>query len=356
MPPPPPPPLCFPWSSGSKRDKSDKDRYHRSSYDEKSYGHDSYRSRSPQRTHSYYSGSTHTRSSLTRSNSLSPTNTLTSREKLAFSTDTESYNVPSLNTATQSYAPSGARSPPAPKPAKKKRGWGYGWGLGKIREREKEKEAQAARKRDRNLSPNTVSPLPLYQTDSNVTISEHPNTMLASAKSPDGSLHDMGVIPRDMALLPGQQNLADPNNAAHADGNMLYDPGLGQRTPPTRTNTGSSGKTFKSGSTVRAPAPPTRSNTQTSSRRTPPTRSNTAPPTRSNTRTSSNSKRPGMPQRHSDADSASDTLVGSMLSRKRQDAADEDAREAARIAARAQDTEARLAEFRELMAKENLDL
>ena len=115
-PPPPPPPLCLPFFGGNKSRR-------RLTYSERSATED-YSSR---------------RSSIDRlgTDSYSPTATLTSRaEKLTFSSETESFDVPDLNVAQEvTPRPTLKRSNTVTGASKEKpptsKRWGYGWGLGK---------------------------------------------------------------------------------------------------------------------------------------------------------------------------------------------------------------------------------
>ncbi len=272
-PPPPPPPLCLPFFGGNKSRR-------RLTYSERSATED-YSSR---------------RSSIDRlgTDSYSPTATLTSRaEKLTFSSETESYNVPNLDVAhevtprpTLKRSNTVAGTSSKDKSAGKK--WGYGWGIGK-KDKSKgmdEKDMMAAQH---------DTPPPRYNS---------PGSEMRS-RATSGSKHSRSSHSMSQADYGGQSN---------ADGSL-------NRHPSISTNGGSI-------RFVPPPAPPKgpkRSDTY---------KSNT-------TKASGRSARPTLYPSES-----SSTLVGSALERKIRD---EDP-----IMAR-QDTSSRLEALRDLMRQHGLD-
>ena len=141
-PPPPPPPLCLPFFGGKKN--------RRLTYSERSATED-YSSR---------------RSSIDRlgSQDYSPTATLTSHaEKLTFSSETESFEVPEYSTAARDVTPGNtlkrsntiSGSTVKEKSGGRKWGYGYGWGLGR-KDKSKgvsEKQAMADAAHNSNSTP-----------------------------------------------------------------------------------------------------------------------------------------------------------------------------------------------------------
>lgn len=155
-PPPPPPPICLPFFGSKKQPK-------RLPYED----------REP--TESGYDTPRSSVARLDRSNSYSPTATVTSQaEKVTFSSDSESYNVAGYGNEALEIRPVLKRSatvkekgtakalPPINEKSGSKKWFdGYGWGSGnKNKEKEREREREAAALSRSNTQ--TTRP-PLYE-------------------------------------------------------------------------------------------------------------------------------------------------------------------------------------------------
>ena len=203
-PPPPPPPSCFPFGSKKKRDLKDnstvfteKTRSESSgthtpySYDSHSIasGHSRSRSmrRSPNSADSEYSSidnGRNRRTRHTRSNSFSPTATITSRTErfsLENASDSET-NRPSPRKASVPV------TPVTPASQKKRTGKGFGWFLWKSRQKEKQKETESEKQtRSRALPmppPEHISP---FRSNSNDSLEKQPIAPPLISTNPDAT-------------------------------------------------------------------------------------------------------------------------------------------------------------------------
>lgn len=341
-PPPPPPPFCLPFGSSKRRPLSPSRTFSEKTYSTRMYGEDGrLRQRSPDRSqYTRSSEGSFTRSDLSRSNSFSPTATITSKEGLEFKTDTESYNVPS---------PAARPVSPPPKQPKKK-GWGYGWGLGKQREKEnnerdaeKEKNGGGFWGGKGKLSRKKSLPTPPIIPDIPETETDYAGP--DETESFTGRTMSMSHVSTTRSARPMRPPLSPiPSESPRSS---REEPPLA----PTRSNTqrsGGSGRTGQSGRTGGSGRSGGSSRTAGSGGST--SYSASASPRSLQQQImerSSNQSRSTPPRRPqlSPTDSQS-TLVGSALDRKINDLEEPQERV---------DTTERISELRAFMAKDNLD-
>ena len=343
-PPPPPPPFCLPFGGKKRRPLSPSRTFSEKTFSTHRYGEDGRvlpRSPSPDRSeYSRTSGSSYTRSD--RSNSYSPTATITSKEGLEFKTDSESYNVP--------LAPNRAVSPPPKQP--KKRGWGYGWGLGKQREKEKEKaekEKEAEKdagvdagfwggkgkllSRKKTLPSAPLPPMPPVEEEDDDFVGAE------ETESFTGRTMSMSHVSTSRSARPMRPPLSPiPSESPHESPRSSKD-----RSPlgPSRSNTQRSGGSGRTGASSRTAGSGSRSYSHSGSPRSMQQQMFERKPSSRSARSSP----PKQPRSPAPSDSQS-TLVGSAYERKVNDI--DEPRE--RV-----DTTERLHELRAFMAKDNLD-